>query len=325
MKWRNGKTAYLVLAAALAVTIAVTSQLSSPLRSRAGSLHALPEDTSTPAEVIPEPMPITADQIDGGTGSVKQSASGPVSDLPWDGDGKFAQAQQSNNAKVLMAAYRTVLKDPLPGEEYNVHLAASLLCGTVVKPGEIFSQNQKIGPYTKARGFKEGPTYSGANLIKTTGGGVCKIASTLYNVAVLSNLPVVERRNHSMPVPYVPYGQDATVAVGVIDLKFRNNQPFPILIWAQGIDNTLYIAFYGEQQPPKVDWHHETLSEVKAPTVTRRNRALPAGAKKLVIEGMNGKAVRSWVTIAQPDGTTIIKKMGVSYYRPFPNVVEVGS
>ncbi len=325
MKRRNGKTAYLVVAAALVVAIAVTSQFSSPLRSRAGSLHALPEGTPTPADATPEPMPITAEQIDGGTGSVKRPASGPVSDLPWDTDEKFAQAKNVTNAKVLMAAYRTVLKDPLPGEEYNVHLAARILCGTVVKPGEVFSQNQRIGPYTKARGFQEGPTYSGANLIKTTGGGVCKIASTLYNVAVLSNLPVVERRNHSMPVPYVPYGQDATVAEGVIDLKFRNDQSFPILIWAQGIDNTLYVAFYGEQAAPQVEWHHETLSQVKAPTVTRRNRALPLGAEKLVVEGMDGKAVRSWVTVVQPDGSTSIKKLGVSYYRPFPNIVEVGS
>ena len=35
-----------------------------------------------------------------------------------------------------------------------------------------------------------------------------------YNVAVLSNLKIIERHNHSMPVPYVPYGQDATVAYG---------------------------------------------------------------------------------------------------------------
>ena len=34
---------------------------------------------------------------------------------------------------------------------------------------------------------------------------------------------ILERTNHSMPVSYVPLGQDATVNYNVIDLKFKNN------------------------------------------------------------------------------------------------------
>lgn len=315
-------TKYLILVAFLVLVVGATSWVGRSMGS--GSLQTLPETTPSPP-TTPDPMPIPTGHADGGTGNRTQAASGPVADLPWADDDQFRKAIAENDTQVLMAAFRTVLKDPLPGEEFNVHLAARLLCGTVVQPGQVFSQNKQIGPYNKARGFREGPTYSGANLITTTGGGVCKIASTLYNVAVLSNLPIVERRNHSMPVPYVPYGQDATVADGVIDFKFKNDQSFPILVWAQGINNTLYIAFYGKEKPPQIEWHHETLSQVTAPTVTKKNPALPAGAKKLVVEGMDGKAVRSWVTIVQPDGTTTIRKMGVSYYRPFPNIVEVGS
>ena len=243
-------------------------------------------------------------------------ASGPVESLPWDNDEKFLAAREKYGTPVLLGAYRTVLKDPLPGEEENVHLAADKLAGLVVEPGEIFSQNRRIGPYTADRGFKSGPTYIGSKLTTTIGGGVCKIASTLYNVTVLSNLQVIERHAHSMPVPYVPYGQDATVAYGAKDFKFKNSTSHTLLIWAQGIDNILYMAFYGTEKPPKVEWHHERLDTTKAPVIYKTNNQLSDGEEKVVLEGMDGAVVRSWLTIRKEDGTVEEKEMGKSRYSP---------
>jgi hypothetical protein len=131
--------------------------------------------------------------------------------------GKQNLQRYSGSIRHLKPTRLPVLKDPLPGEESNVHLAAKILSGAIVNPGEIFSQNERIGPYSESRGFQKGPTYNGSKLSTTIGGGVCKIASTLYNAAILSNLPIVERHPHGMPVPYVPYGQDATVSYGKID------------------------------------------------------------------------------------------------------------
>jgi vancomycin resistance protein YoaR len=70
-----------------------------------------------------------------------------------------------------------------------------------------------------------------------------------------------------MPVSYVPYGQDATVFYGSYDFKFKNNSFSPILIWAQAIDDTLYIGFYGNYTPPKIEWHHEVLDTRKTTTI----------------------------------------------------------
>lgn len=249
--------------------------------------------------------------------------SGPTSTVPWENDPQFISAKEKNGCPVLMAAYKTVLKDPLPGEEYNVHLAADYISGTVVAPNHIFSQNKIAGPYTADRGFRRGPTYKGTKVYTTVGGGVCKIASTLYNVSVLSNLSIVERYSHSMPVPYVPYGQDATVYYGVKDLKFRNTTQSPILIWAKGIDNSLYIGFYGQAKPPKVVWGHEVLKVYKAPKFYQKNPNLLPGTQNILHEGMDGAIIKSWVTIAYPDGSTERKKMGKCYYDPLPYVIEV--
>lgn len=249
--------------------------------------------------------------------------SGQVTILPWSEQHNFKNAQRENGTPVLLAAYRTVLKDPLPGEEENVHLAARLVAGTVISPGQVFSQNLSIGPYSSLRGFKEGPVYLGTQVSKTIGGGVCKMASTLYNTAVLSNLPVIERHAHSMPVPYVPYGQDATVSYGSKDIKFLNNTADPILIWAQGIDNILYVGFYGKQKGPRVEWHHQVIGRQPAVKIFRRNDALPAGKETIIMQGMDGAQIRSWVTITSK-GHTNVKQLGMSYYRPMPSVIERG-
>lgn len=250
--------------------------------------------------------------------------SGQTTEVPWQNNDAFQKALEQNNTPVLLGAYRTVLRDPLPGEEENVHLAARMLAGIVVNPGQVFSQNQKIGPYTQERGFQKGPTYVGSTLTTTIGGGVCKIASTLYNVTVLSNLQIVERQNHGMPVPYVPYGQDATVAYGARDFKFKNDTDAPVLIWAQGVDNILYIGFYGRTQPPRIEWKHEITDIVKSPIVYKSNPQLERGTEKVVLEGMDGAFVKSWIILTKEDGTTITKPMPSSSYRPMPTLVEKG-
>ena len=248
--------------------------------------------------------------------------SGQIWNLPWANDMEFLKAQKENNVNVLMAAYCTVLKDPLPGEEYNVHLAADNLAGTVLKPGEVFSQNTQLGPYTEEKGYKKGPTYIGANLTTTIGGGVCKISSTLYNVSILSDLEIVERHNHSMPVPYVPYGQDATVAYGGKDFKFKNNTDFPILIWAKGIDNRLYMGIYGSEEPPEVEWQHNISNLVEAPRYYKENPQLKEGEEKVIVEGMDGATVESSLIIRDKNGEVKTKKLRSSYYIPMPYVIE---
>jgi vancomycin resistance protein VanW len=244
--------------------------------------------------------------------------------LPWDNAPRFQTIIAKANLKIRMAAFQTTLPDPLPGEESNVALGADLLAGKVVKPGAVFSMNQAIGPYSQARGFREGPAYYGPKVIKVTGGGVCKIASTLYNVTTLANLKIIERNPHSMPVPYVPPGQDATVSSKGKDFRFQNNTGEPIMIWADTRGNTLYMAFYGRQKSPQIIWGHKILNRKSAPTYYRSNHDLKPGEKKTIIPGADGVTVKSWLTITYPDGRTESKNLGVDQYNPLPHVIERG-
>lgn len=177
---------------------------------------------------------------------------------------------------------------------------------------------------TRENGFREGPAYSGSRIIRVTGGGICKISTTLYNVAILANLEIIERRPHGMLVPYVPPGQDATVSYGTIDLKFRNTTGKPVLIWAEKVENTLYMAFYGSTRPPEVTWHHQDLFRREIPVIPRYNPHLSLREEKVVQSGAEGIRVKNWVTIRYENGKTELKELGVDYYDPMPKIIEFG-
>ncbi len=149
--------------------------------------------------------------------------------------------------KVVLGAYRT----SVGGSEeraFNVALAASILNNTLVYPGEVFSFNKSVGPFTASRGFRPAPVIVQDQLQLGPGGGVCQVASTLYNACLLAGLTIVERHAHSRPVRYVPPGRDATVADGSKDFKFRNDYPFPVIIKAGSVGRRLSVWFLGARK-----------------------------------------------------------------------------
>lgn len=112
----------------------------------------------------------------------------------------------------------------------NLILAANKINGTVLMPGETFSYNKTVGARTIAAGYKEAPIYVSGKVEDGIGGGICQIATTLYNAVLYANLEVVERSNHQFVPSYAGASRDATVVYGAIDFKFKNNREYPIKI-----------------------------------------------------------------------------------------------
>lgn len=126
----------------------------------------------------------------------------------------------------------------------NLQLAAQNIDNSIVMPGETFSTEKAIGPTTIENGFVEANTYVGGQVVPGVGGGVCQVASTLYNTMLRAGIIPTERQNHMMPVSYVPMGLDATLADNLIDLKFVNNSEYPIVINTSAGGGTLVIEFW---------------------------------------------------------------------------------
>ena len=122
-----------------------------------------------------------------------------------------------------------------PDADYrNVNLgrAAELVDGTLLEPGETFSLNGTVGERTVANGFTEGYVISDGILVEDLGGGVSQMATTLFNAMFFAGLEDVEHKPHSFYIDRYPVGREATVAWGVLDLRFRNDTDHGVLISA---------------------------------------------------------------------------------------------
>ena len=114
---------------------------------------------------------------------------------------------------------------------YNIDLAAKRLNGTILLPGETFSYNDTVGPYTLASGYKAAGTYQNGQSVDATAGGICQLSSNLYWVTLKANLEIVERHKHQFNGGYMPViGTDATVWSDQLDFRFQNNTDYPIKI-----------------------------------------------------------------------------------------------
>lgn len=102
--------------------------------------------------------------------------------------------------------------------------------GIVLLPGDIFSFNKNVGERTEEKGYKPGPVYVRGKIIKDTAGGICQAVSGLYNVAIFSNIKILERKAHPKISKHVEPGKDATIYYGLIDLVFKNTRKHPIKI-----------------------------------------------------------------------------------------------
>ena len=151
---------------------------------------------------------------------------------------------------------------------HNVQLMADYIDGTVIEPGDTFSFNDRVGPRTIERGFREGQMIIGSLLLPSIGGGVCQTATTLFNNAFELGLPIVERHNHSFYISHYPMGRDATVSWGGPDFVFKNDLETGILIKTRYTSSTLTFSFYGTDPHRRVVTSTSERTNWRSPQTT---------------------------------------------------------
>lgn len=133
----------------------------------------------------------------------------------------------------------------------NMALAAKAIDYTVIDNGSDFSFNQVVGPRTAARGYKEATIFVGDEKEQGLGGGICQVSSTVYMAAKKARLKILERYPHTIPVTYCTREDEATVAWGYLDFRFRNNTGDPIRLEASCSGGVVKIIVY--QRVPVYD------------------------------------------------------------------------
>ena len=223
-----------------------------------------------------------------------------------------------------LATYTTKYNEGEVARSTNVKLAAKKVNGTVLNCGDIFSFNQVVGKRSYENGFRDAKIFLADKVVDGTGGGICQVSSTIYPAVLLSDLKIVERRNHNFVVSYAKSGIDATVSYGSIDFKFQNNLQNPIRIKATAVNGNMTVEIWGTKENNNtIDLTTETLGSTARGVKYVYNPDIPAGEQKVTQGGYDGLRVRSYRVVKDESGAVIrTDDLGVSNYVSLVRIIE---
>ena len=150
----------------------------------------------------------------------------------------------------------------------NATRAAGMLNGRRIAPGKTISFNALVGTRSKESGYAEAeePAYGAG--VSGVGGGVCQVASALYQAELLATLDISERHAAVAPLVGCEPGLDAAVSDQGLDLVAVNSTDSMLFITARTYDDggatLLELQIIGEAPQARYRLESEA-QEIAAP------------------------------------------------------------
>ena len=210
----------------------------------------------------------------------------------------------------------------------NLVIACQKLNGKVLMPGETFSYNETLGPRTYAAGYRNGKIYENGQVVDGLGGGICQISSTLYNAALMSDMEIVERRNHQFVTSYVNAGRDATVVYGLTDFRFKNTRTYPVRLVASAKGGVATVSIYGIKEPDReytYSFKTETVSTIPYTTKYVEDSSLAEGKEVVTQSGTNGLVSKTYMTKMLNGKVISTKLLSTDTYSAMQRIVKRGT
>ncbi|PIS09541.1 hypothetical protein COT75_00990 [Candidatus Beckwithbacteria bacterium CG10_big_fil_rev_8_21_14_0_10_34_10] len=215
---------------------------------------------------------------------------------------------------------------------HNLKLAASLLNGLLIAPGETFSLNLALGDVSAQTGFQKAWVIKEGKTVLGDGGGVCQVSTTLFRAALNAGLPIIERRAHAYRVSYYEQrsqvGLDATVFSPSPDLKIKNDTPGHILIqtYTDTANMKLTFELYGTSDGRKATISPSRIWDQTPPPpdLYQDDPTLPTGVvKQIDWKAWGAKAAFDWKVVR---GNEVLQERTFySNYQPWQAIFLKGT
>lgn len=219
---------------------------------------------------------------------------------------------------------------PLSGSSQrisNIRLLCSLINNSLVAPGETWSFNDTTGERTAEKGFQTAPVIINGKHEDQLGGGICQIATCIFNAACFSGLGIAERVNHDFYIAsYDDYGfADATVSWKSPDLKWVNDMSTYVLMTAVVTDSDVVVTFWGTKDGRTIDCQRGEwrLGDGYA-TITEVDPAMAPGDRRVTQAGSNGSSIDIRYLVTALDGTILHDVNFHSIYSAQNEIITVG-
>lgn len=197
----------------------------------------------------------------------------------------------------------------------NIRLTAQMVDGAVVSPGDTFSLNGYTGPRGAAQGFVDSGIIINGRSGTAIGGGISQFATTLYNAYYFAGLEDITHTPHSYYISRYPAGREATIFDGAIDLQFRNNSPFPVMIDTVMDSDSITVKILGVDTTTV-----QSINNGRWAT-TQPNTVRVSGSDCIPSTGAPGFTTSDTRIISDLAGNEITRETVTTVYDPSPNVI----
>ena len=85
------------------------------------------------------------------------------------------------------------------------------------------------------------------------GGGISQFITTMFTATFNAGMEFPEYQAHSIDIPRYREGVDATISWPKPDFKFRNPNPYAVLLWPTVTDNSVTVSLYSTAYA-EVEW-----------------------------------------------------------------------
>lgn len=229
----------------------------------------------------------------------------------------------------LIESYTTsyTISSASTDRNYNIHLAADLINNSVCPAGGgTWSFNDICGECNADKGFKAANIIVDGEYVDSVGGGICQIATTVFNSVFEAGYHVNKRYNHSLYSSNYPEGRDAAINWPDLDLEWQNDTNSDVLVTTSYTDSTVTVYLYG------VDPQYSVTSElgdrwnlVEYDTKYIVDESLGAKESYVKTHGDEGFSIACTRNVYNKSGELVDTQIFTSYYDPKTEVVYCGS
>src|SRR5438874_3666192 len=244
---------------------------------------------------------------------------------------------QSLGITELIDRGSTAFAGSIPEKKHNIQLAAQRLNGVVVPPGGTFSFNDSVGPTTIDAGFQWGfgitSGDAGPKTVPSVAGGICQVATTLFQPVFWAGYQLEERYWHAYWIPAYTsrgiVGLDVTVDGDAgLDFKWTNPTKNYVLIQSDADDQNIYFGLYGKKPTWRVQVDDAVISNRTPPDpkpIAQPEPTLPWGRTLLVETARDGFDAEVIRRVIPSDGSKARELDLKSTYAPAHTVTLVGT
>lgn len=228
----------------------------------------------------------------------------------------------------LLGSFSTDFSTSGAGRAKNVTNGCSKINGTILYPGDSFDMAKTVSPFTQENGYELAGAYQNGTTVESFGGGICQVATTLYNAVIRAELEITMRFNHSMLVSYVQPSMDAAIAGDYKDLRFKNNLDAPVYIEGYCSGGVIYFNVYGKETRPanrEISFESETVSTTDPETKFNLDSSLAIGYWSVDQSAHTGCVAQLW-KIVKVDGEQQSRDLfNKSNYQASPKIITIGT